>query len=313
MKNLFKILFVIIIFPALLFSLSSPEKLFNKAMSQTEQNKFMPLLKELATDYQDNIYGQKALLELAKISLLNRDYKKSLSYLKKINTSSIKDVSYWFAKVYLKLNKNISAIYSAQNYIYMHPNNLEKDEDMLLTIAEAFIQKKSYYQALATLNSLRKSKYAQNKISLIVYKIGECYENMGKIDKAIKIYKKMKIDFPYDQYTYLAQDRIYELASLPENTEENKPKKLDKANVTPKDFDLYLQVGAYRTKKSADIQKEKLKKLGLDVKIKEKTKNGKPLFVVYSGPFKDTKAMQKASVVLKKNNLDFFIYKKYHE
>jgi len=312
-----KKIFALIIFciPFLLFSLPSAKSLYEKAISKKFENEFVPIFKELSENYSQTIYGQKALLELAKIEFLKRNYDLSLSYLKKINNPKIKETAYWLAKVYLKLNKNIEAIYSAQNYIYLDTQNYEKVEDMLLTIAEAFLQKKIYYRALSTLNSLRKSKYATNRLSLIVFKTAECYEKMGKIEKAIKIYKKMKIDFPYDEYTYIAQDKVFELTSLEDirPKEDNAKKKLDKAAVSPKDFELYLQAGAYGKLKMAKIQEKKIASYGIKTKIGEKTKRGKKLYIVYAGPFNNTAEMKKASSILRENGIEFFIYKKYRE
>jgi tetratricopeptide (TPR) repeat protein len=309
------LLFVLLFLPILIFS-QTPKEIFKKAKSHTMENDFIPLYKNLCKNYPNDYYAQLSLLELSKIELLKRNYQKALDYLKKIDNPKIKEKPYWLAKVYLKLGKYIPAIYSAQNFIYLAPYQKDKAEDMLITIAEAFIQKKSYYKALSTLNSLRKSEYANNFIPLIVYKTGECYEKLEKYEKAIKIYKKMKIDFPYNQYTYFAQDRIYELTSeydIKLNDTPKKPKKLDKAAVSPNDFDLYLQAGAYGTKAKALLQQKRINSLGIKTTIGKKTKHNKALYIVYAGPFKNTDEMKKASNKLKEKNIEFFIYKKYKE
>ena len=306
---------LLLIIPILIFS-QTPKQLFEQSESLTQEKDFLPIFKELTENYPDNYYGQLSMLELSKIEFLKGNYQKALDYLKKIKNPKIIEKPYWLSKIYLKLNKNIDAIYSAQNFIYLAPNKKNKVENMLITIAEAFIQKGDYYKALSSLNALRKSAYAKNFIPLIVYKTGECYEKLEKYEKALKIYKKMKIEFPYNQYTYMAQDKIYEITSQQNinlDNDENKPKKLDKAAVSPKDFKLFLQAGAYGNMKMAKIQQKKISSLGIKTTIGKKIKHNKPLYIVYAGPFENTEKMKKASKKLKDKNIEFFIYKKYKE
>lgn len=300
--------------PILLLSVSENDlkRRFNKTRSMINQENFQKNFEYLASNYPDSYYGQLSMLELAKLCVLKRNYPDATTYLKKINNPKIIDKAYWLAKTYLKLNKNIEAIVTAQNFIYLS-NNYDKIEDAYIIIAQAYLQKEYFQKALNTLNTLRKSKYVKNRIALMNYKMAECYEKMGKTEKAIGIYKKIKKEFPYNQYGYRAQDKIQELTSI-DDVKIVKEKPIDKAAVSPDKFDLYLQAGAYGGMKFANLQKDKIKKIGLPVEIGKKTKkSGKVLYVVYAGPFKNTEELKKASNKLSDKDIQFFIYKKYHE
>jgi len=143
------------------------------------------------------------------------------------------------AKAYLKDDQWENAIISSQNYIFENENE-DKIEDLYFIIAEAYLSRKIYKRALNTLEYLRTSKYIHNQIPLLFYKIGNCYEFMSKYSEALKYYKKLKLDFPYDPYTYLAEDRIFQLKQdkdirLPEITaKQNKTEKIGIMGLIPK-------------------------------------------------------------------------------
>ena len=301
---------------------NKPQILFEKAMS-AQNEEMISKLKQLSENYSDSLYGQKAMLELGKIYLLQRDYPKAISELKKIYLSQISEKEFWLAKAYLQAGENRNAIISAQNSI-SDSDDFSKIEECFFIIGEAYIQDSLFAKALNTLETLRTSKYIENNIPLLHYKIGFCYENLGKTEAAIRSYEKLAKEFPYTEYSYLAQDRIYDLRKGNEISEpvqttpkfaENKPKqKKDKyfpeTKISLGEYKTYLQVGAFSSNANAEKSKKKINKLGFETIIFSKMKNGKKLFIVAAGPFIDGKQLKIATDKLRQNKIKFFIIKR---
>ena len=320
MKKSVFLLLLLSFFVSLFAGFSSSE-LFERA-SREQDNKKIQTLLALSENFSDSLYGQKALLELGKIYFLQRKYEKSIEFLRKIYFSEIGEKEFWLAKSYLKNGENRKAIISAQNFISAS-DDFTKIEESFFIIAEAYIQDKLFAKALHTLETLRTSKYIENHIPLLHYKIGFCYENLKKNQDAIRSYQKLINDFPYTQYSYLAQDRIYNLqkeneVSEPEEqiaSETNKTTKTtDKyypeTKISLGEYQTYLQVGAFSSNKNALNFKKKIIQLGFEAIIFSKIKNGKKLFVVAAGPFPDGKKLKEATDRLRKNNISFFVIKR---
>jgi len=300
-----------------LFSDEIPEEMFLQAKSKIKEKDFMQTFEYLAENYTDHLYGQLSLLELAKVKLLERDYEDALNHLKKIHHPEIEDKEFWMAKAYLKNNENDNAIVAAQNFIFGSDDH-HKIEESFFIIAEAYLNDKIYHRALNTLESLRTSKYINNHIPLLHYKIGFCYENIGKHENALRSYQKLKMDFPYDQYSYLAEDRINNLTRGNkieidlENLEsiQTSVKQKNETNIIKGEYNSYLQVGAFGSEKNARNHSETIKKLGLPAMVFSKEKNAKTLFVVAAGPFENNDKLQKAMKTLTANNINSFVIKR---
>ncbi len=309
-----KILFLfLLILNCFLFSEENPEEIFKRAKSEFIRKDFVQTFEYLAEKYPDHFYGQLSFLELAKVKLLERKYEDALMHLKKIRHSEIEDKEFWMAKAYLKNNENDNAIVAAQNFIFTARDN-QKIEESYFIIAEAYLNDKIYQRALNTLESLRTSKYIANHIPLLHYKIGFCNEQMGKHENALRSYQKLKMDFPYDQYSYLAEDRINNLIrgnqfEIDLNGFEIVQTKKETNNIIGK-TNSYLQAGAFGSEKNAENFRATIESLGFGSIIFTKNKNGKILFVVAAGPFENNDKLQKAKKTLETNNIDSFVIKR---
>ncbi|MFC1887308.1 SPOR domain-containing protein [Candidatus Cloacimonadota bacterium] len=254
----------------------------------------------------ESFYGQSALLDLAKIELLQRNYDQALKYFKKIYHPDITTKEFWMAKCYLLKGEPDSAIISAQNYIYTSFDN-NKIETSYFTIAEAYIDKGLFQKALNTLEYLRNSENINNNIPLLHYKMGFCNEKLGAYEKALSHYKKLKLDFPYHEYTYLAEDRIYEMKTenkididLKEiliNETETDPVIED--NSVQNEKGSYLQVGAFSKEANAVKQAEEIKKkYSGNYIVFEKNSNGNTLYVAAFGPYSNKEKLKSAKQIL---------------
>ena len=320
MKKLI-ILFVLIIFIIQLFSDNSKlEKKFNEAKSQIKSKDFIKDLEELAGNHVDTYYGQLSLLELAKINLLERKYENAIFLLKKISDTRIDEKEYWLAKAYLKAEDYNKAIISAQNFISDFGNDSEKTaqiETAYFIIIESYFQQNLFKRALSNLEFLRTSKFIYNNIPLLHYKIGLCNEKLKKYENALLSYKKLKMDFPYHQYNYLAEDRIFNLQNgdkididFKKINSYRKQETETRNSQNSADFKLYLQVGAFSSEKNAKKLGERIKKLGYKYILFTKKVNNKTLTVVAVGDFKNDKELGKAAVNLEKNGISSFVLKR---
>jgi tetratricopeptide (TPR) repeat protein len=307
------LLLLLLISCSFLFAQNKEAKnIYKKAMSEVDAAVAKTSLERLAKEYTDDYYGQSALLELAKINILQREYKLAISSLKNISNSKISEKEYWLANAYLKTGKNDKAIISAQNFIFI-TKDTAKAENAYLLIAEAYINQKIYKRALSTLETLRTSQYIANQIALVHFKIGFCNEMLGDFEQALRSYKKLKIDFPYHQYTYEAEDRMKNITGNTEVTENETiagitPTKTDSKSAKG-EYEVFLQVGAFSATANAENLGKKVMSLGFNFSIFPKTKNGKKLYVVAVGPF-ESDALKPAISKLKDNGLDSFVLKR---
>ncbi len=300
----------------ILFADKNPQQLFENALSHIDQSVVKRSFEMIVAKYPDDYYGQKSLLELAKISLLKRDYEIAKNHLKKIYHPEITEKKNWLAKVYLQNDENDNAIISAQNYIFSSKDS-EKIEVAYFIIAEAYIKQELYARALKNLENLRTSDHIKDNIPLLHYKIGYCYEKSGKFDSAVFSYKKLKRDFPYHHYCYLAEDRIFHLKREKKIDEINEdevehrniesPKKETK--ISKGEYGTYLQIGAFGGKSNAEKYGRKIAKLGFEFIVFPKKSNGKNLFAVAVGPFTSDE-LKKAMSKLDKNEIKYFVVKR---
>ena len=316
-KNIF-IICLLTIIVASSFGILTQEDQYKKAKSEKDGTAMRTLYERAYEEDHDSLYGQKSLLELAKLNFFKRDYKNAISLLKKIYHKDILDKQYWLAKSYLKLEKYQLSIISSQIFIAESEDNVEIENAYFL-IAEAYLQQKMYKRAFNTLESLRTSKYINNNIPLLHYKMGICKEQQGKFEQALMFYKKLKQDFPYHQCCYLAEDRIYNLKKndkleidLTEINTFRKEESVEETKAaTGEDLKIYLQVGAFGSEDRAEKLGKKVKIIGYKYVVFSKIKNSSKLYIVAAGPFDEKDNLKKVMQKLKKNDIDSYVIKRY--
>jgi tetratricopeptide (TPR) repeat protein len=288
------------------------QRQFNTAMSELRESGYSSKLGALAQRHPDTLYGQKAWLELGKQALLKRDYDQAKSALKKTRQLYIPDKEYWLAKVYLQNQEYHLAITSAQNYIFSS-HDADKIEISYFIITEGYMAQKLYHRAMEMLQTLRNSQYIINNIPLLHYKIGECHEAMGQYDKALASYRKLKQDFPYDQYAALADDHIYglkfsdkvsvDLSDLGHTPQKRNP-------IASGDYQVYLQAGAFGSEANAKNLKKRIQGYNIPAITFNKKSGNNTLHVVAAGPFENDAAMKNAASTLKNHKIDTFVIKR---
>lgn len=317
-RELFIIAILLVFISILVAETENPEKSYFLLKDNNEQKVDKLKYEDIFMENPDTYFGQKALLDLAKIELLERNYDKALNYFKKIYHEDITTKEYWMAKCYLLKGDPDSAIISAQNYIYSSFDN-DKIEVSYFTIAEAYIDKGLFVKALNTLEYLRNSENIENNIPLLHYKMGFCNEKLGNYEKALSHYKKLKLDFPYHEYTYLAEDRIYDLKSQDQIDLDLKDVLINETEETPVPEDKttsetkgkYLQVGAFSNEANARKQAEEISlKFNEPYIVFQKSSNGNILFVAAFGPYADSNTLKAAKQTLADLGYNSFEIKK---
>ena len=316
-KNIF-VLCLIIIFAASGFGTLTQEYQYIKAKVEKNSTEMKNLFEKVYEEDHDSLLGQRSLLELAKLNFFKREYKQAVSFLKKIHHQEISDKQYWLAKSYLKMGQYQRSIVSSQIFI-ADSDDYVKIENAYFLLAEAYLQQQMYKRLFNTLESLRISKYINNNIPLLHYKMGICKEKEGKYKQALMFYKKLKQDFPYHQYCYLAEDRIYNLKKndkleidLIEINTFRKEKIVEESKAaTGEDLKIYLQVGAFRSEDRAVKLGKKIKVIGYKYIVFSKIKDNNKLHVVAAGPFDENNDLKKAIQKLKKNDINSFVIKRY--
>lgn len=295
-----------------------------RAKIAVEQKEISGYLEEAVRLSSDIMYGQRALVKLANIAQLERNYQKSLSYLLRVKTQMISDRDYLLSSVYLKLENYPEAIGAAQDFIKITKDTVKR-ELSYLQIVEAFILNKQYQQALSTLETMVSRNYVVNHHSIVDFKEGYCLEQMGKIAEAIEKYKYVITQYPYSEFAFRAERRLYDLtietaekvdyASL--SVIGSQPERLDRTSVaTSADIptgtgdNFYVQVNAFAEQVNAASHSQYLRNLGYDNIIFSKTVLDQKLYVVAIGPFPVRKDASAKQVEIKnKLNMDSFIIK----
>lgn len=316
-KNIIIICLLTIFMKSISATLTQKEQ-YNNANAEKNGVKMETLYKKIYEENHDTLFGQLALMKLAKYSFFKREYKNAIFYLKKIHHPNISDKQYWMAKSNLRLGKHQMSIISSQIFI-AESGDIDKIENAYFLIAEAYLQQKMYKRAFNTLESLRTSKYINNNIPLLHYKMGICKEKQGKFEEALMYYKKLRQYFPYHQYCYLAEDRIFRLKkdekldidfSKINSFRKEEPLEESKA-ATGEDLQIYLQVGAFSSEESAVKFGKKVKVVGYKYIVFSKIKNSDKLFVVAAGPFDENDDLKKAMQRLKQNGINSYLIKRY--
>ena len=310
----YNILLIFLLFVSLLFGAIEDLQDFETAKQAKTGKELQAKYTELIEKDAQSYSGQRALFELAKISMLNREYEKAEALFRQIFDERITDKEFWLAKCYLKLEDATRAIISSQNFI-CDSSDITKIESAYFIIAEAYIISSQYKRALNTLESLRTSAYIQNYIPLMYFKKGYCQEKLKKYTGAVTMYKKLKLEYPYHELSFIAEERIYNIQDSElidfEVLEKRVVKTTKETLKSGNELKMYLQAGAFGAVKNAEKLGSKITNIGYSYIIFDKMKNGKKLYCVAAGPFENSNKVKNAISKLKNNQINSYMIKRY--
>ena len=273
---------------------------YYKARIALQSEEIIPLLEEAVNIAPDLIYGQRALIELANLFSLERDYRMSLDYLLQVSPQMISERDYLLASVYLKMEMYPEAIRSAQDFIAITKDSVKRELAYLI-IVEAYLLNNQFNLALMNLETMRNQDYIRNHHASVDFKEAYCLEMIGEKTRAVSKYNRVITGYPYSEYSFRAEQRLYEvLLTTPDYNETE--------NTIPTGLNYYVQVNAFSVERNATSHSEHLRGLGFDNRVIKTVRADQTMYLVAVGPFNsetDARSMQQN---IKNNlNMDSFI------
>ncbi|MEA1972920.1 MAG: SPOR domain-containing protein [Candidatus Cloacimonadota bacterium] len=260
-------------------------------MDKTSTKKY---LEKLSDEYQEKKYGQLGLLELVKLNILEKDFFVAQNNLDKVD-DNIYEKFYWQTNLFYHQKKYESAIEEAIKFIDKSENH-DLIELSYLLMVQSKIEQKKYDEALEILAEFKNSDYIEYQIAALLFKTGYCYEKTGKIEEAQNYYKKVINQFTYTKHS---NDSKYRLQKLKNISNDNEIVSNDQVDDKDDGIKIYLQAGAFMSKKNAQRRVTQVKKLSFDSHIFEE----KGRYKVAIGPFNRIEELQKAKKYLENNHI----------
>ncbi len=281
---------------------------------------------KLSKIYKNTDFGQKAILTKGKELFLKRKYDKAISEFSKLENKFSGKKNYWLALSHFKNSEWRKAIIYAQKFIAFASKSAKKDQCYLI-IASSYQNMKYYDKAIDTFKFIAKNVYDIHFIPEITYRLGLCYELKGDSLSALEQYSKVINNYSYSPFFIKTENRLSKSDkkkilknSISKDIQkerivvEKKKNNLKKSSVKNQKVSFekgkyYIQAGAYSTKKYAEIQRKRIRKLGLNSSIKPKKYGKKQLLTVCLGPYQSKKNAQKIVKKLKRKKIQSYIYK----
>lgn len=273
---------------------------YYRARIALESEEIIPLLEEAVNIAPDLIYGQRALVELANLYSLERNYNKSLDYLLQLSPQLISERDYLLASVYLKMERYPEAIRAAQDFIAITKDSIKRELAYMI-IVEAYLLNNQFNLALMNLETMRNQDFIKNHHASVDYKEAYCLEMIGERTRAVNKYNQVITGYPYSEYAFRAEKRLYEVLLT---TPEYKSTEV----TTPSALNYYVQVNAFSVERNANSHSEHLRGLGFENRIIKTIRADQTMYLVAVGPFGTEEAARSMQQDIKNNlNLDSFI------
>ncbi len=304
------------------------------AMLKVKRSDAIALLDRSITSYPQTLYGQKSMLERAKIHILERDVASARILLQKITSTSLLERYYWLAVCAEMQNDFASSINHAENYLRLAPQGAYVQETHYL-LAEVYLDQKKYQSAITTLNKLKALRGFPSDEQYFHYRLGNAHHLAGNYSEALQNYKTGLELNKYSQVAFQIEDRLFDLRStygsridlgflypyeeldlpvtITETTVSEPPSlppvvehTLLKLPARPSGG-FYVQAGRFSVEANASSLSFNIRKLNLAANYFEDKNNKTMPWVVVSGPYKTKSEAETARSTLISNNIDCFI------
>jgi len=258
-----------------------------------------------------NAYTDRALIHLAKISLTHEDWTAAMEYsdklLKKAFSLYYSDALFINAQAHFCNAEYFPAITSYKEFTNISLDSAQRELAML-NCGTAYYELKQHSKAIEQFSQIQEENPNSNFNPYMLYLLGLCFENKAQYTDAITHYKKLTNDYPYSQYSPLAEQQLVSLieqgyyssslTTLPEIDE-----LLSKKYI--------VQLAALESSTKA----HKAQKDFLDMGVKNtfiftKSVNGKIFYAVGIGPYStENEALYKKNRLAEKS-ISSYVYKK---
>ncbi len=291
--------------------------------------------------YAKTLYGQMALLEAAKIQLLDRNYPEAGTLLRQINTPELPQRMYWLAVMAYGMDDYSGAVANSENYLRLSPKG-DFAENALHLISDVYIEQKKYSSAEQALERVTKLKKYDRQYYL--YRLGYTLEKRDKLSDAIAAYREAYELDKYSQVAYQVEEQIFALrsrrpsmdlsflypytlleidlsdslqVSISAGTQDTTPSvfveafKID-ANLPTKilakpNTGFYLQSGRFSMESNARRLVISIREMRIPAVYYEEKHQDKLTWVVLAGPFTDKEESGKAKDILARSEINSFI------
>lgn len=291
--------------------------------------------------YAKTLYGQMALLEAAKIQILDRNYTEAGTLLRQINTPELPQRMYWLAVMAYGMDDYSGAVANSENYLRLSPKG-DFAENALHLICDVYLEQKKYSSAEQALERVTKLKKYDRQYYL--YRLGYTLEKRDKLSDAIAAYREAYELDKYSQVAYQVEEQIFALRSrrpsldlsflypytpleielsdslqvtLSAGTQDTTASvfveafKID-ANLPTKilakpNTGFYLQSGRFSVESNARRLVNSIREMRIPAVYYEETHQGKKTWVVLAGPFTDKEESGKAKDLLARSEINSFI------
>jgi tetratricopeptide (TPR) repeat protein len=177
--------------------------LLSKTKEQTLQD-FMTA----ANDFPKTHYGQLAMLEAAKIHILEREIPLAQTQLRRISSADIIERFYWMAVTYFWLEDYSSAIANAENYLRLKPSGAVA-ESALHLVSDSYIAQKKYQSAISTLAKIKKLMSYDEQY--YYFRLGCAQELSGDSAAALNAFRTGYEMDKYSQVAFNIEERLFAL------------------------------------------------------------------------------------------------------
>ncbi len=290
-------------------------------------------------------YGQLAMLEAAKIHILEREIPAAQAHLRNISSADIVERFYWLAVSFYWLDDYSAAIANAENYLRLSPSD-QLAESALHLVADAYIGQKKYQSAVSSLNKIK--ALPEQDLQYYYYRLGYAQELVGDYAQATKAYR---IGYELDKYSQAAfdiEERIFALRSrapaldlsflypytaleldigstVTDSLRVTMPETAGLPDTTPRVplpeitgsmpikllikpiSGFFLQTGRFSVESNAERLVKSIRSMKIPATYYEEANQGTPSWVVLAGPFENQKQTDTAKSMLSQSEINSFI------
>lgn len=320
---------------------------YYSALCQKTKTEVLAGLVTVADSYPKTSYGQLAMLEAAKIHILEREIPRAQALLRGISSADIIERFYWLAVTYYWQEDYSAAIANAENYLRFNPTD-SLAESALHLVADSYIAQKKYQSASSSLNKIK--KLPEPDLQYYYYRLGYAQELMGDYVQATKAYRAGYELDKYSQAAFNIEERIFALRSrapaldisflypytpleldlgislsdsitvaapgLPQPPALDAGPKVAMPAITDSMpikillkpiSGLYLQAGRFSVESNAERLVKNIRSMTIPCTYYEEAKPGGKSWVVLAGPFENQKQMNAAKTMLSQSQITSFI------